>query len=316
MDFRRQRYFLAVAQNLGFRRAAEVLNVSQPALSQQIQALEDELGLSLIDRTGRTIRLTRAGEEYCRGVETILGELQRSVQRARDAEHDAKRSLSIGTDPMMLLSHLSNSVKSFRSCHPGIRVMISMVPQRETIQRLLDRRLDVMLANADPKCTELHAEPVCSFQINVALPLDHPLAENEEIDLRALEGETVLVPAGPNPVMDYNGIREICRTFDIKPFDVFEVFEENPSLSIVGLVACGLGFAFVSSGYRDLLPSKVAYRRVKQARGEIKEWACFRRIDENAFVTDFVNFLKRPGGQGQGSRQTTSRRLPLHSLHD
>lgn len=288
MDFRRQRYFLAVAQNLGFRKAAEILNISQPALSQQIRALEEDLGVVLFDRTGRMVSLTPAGEEYYRGVEAMLSEMQHWVRRTRDAHAGQQNVLTLGVNTVMVVSRLPPIVNAFREAHPEVQLNISVTPPPDIFRQLADRHIDLALTGYAMSDEEIGAEPLWHFPIKVALSASHPLAGKDVVDLHDLAGETLLVPARPSELMSYNKAEELNRALGIVPFRIHEVVGDKPSFTIMGLVSCSLGFALLSSAYEDVMPSRIVFRPVLQPFGAATISACFRQADQNPLIEKFM----------------------------
>lgn len=293
MDFRRQRYFLAVAQNGGFRKAAEILHVSQSALSQQIQALEQDLGIELFERRGRNVQLTPAGEEYCHGVEATLADMQHWVRRARDVQEGWKNCLTIGVNPMMMLSSLPPIISAFRKAHQNVRINITITPPPEVLMQLRDGRVDLALTGYGVGDEDVVAEALWTFPVKLALPIDHPQAKNDIIDLRMLAGETIFVPARPSNSMGAAAVRELCKAKSLPAYDIHEVVGDKPSLTIMGLLSCGHGFAFLSSAYRHVLPSRIVFRDAVQLNNTVTVAACFRRNDDNPLIGEFMGFARR-----------------------
>lgn len=174
------RYLIAVADMHSFTRAAEALYVSQPTLSQQIKQLEDVLDVQLLDRSGRTVRLTAAGEVYLHHARRALGELD-TAKRAIHELHDLSRgSLRLGMTP--ITDYLAVPVlEKFNARYPGITVNTLEMPQDEIKAALAEDRVDIGIAFSSTLSTEEPSDDVDSHvlfieTINLAVGCDHPLA--------------------------------------------------------------------------------------------------------------------------------------------
>ena len=133
MELRQLRYFIAVAEELHFRRAAERLHISQPPLSQQIRALEDELGFTLLTRTRRRVELTPAGEAFLRDARALLAELDGAVATARRIDAGQTGRLRVGFVGSALLSIVPGTVERFRASRPGVAIELR---ERSTVDQL------------------------------------------------------------------------------------------------------------------------------------------------------------------------------------
>src|SRR5580704_7940523 len=132
MELRQLRYFIAVAEELHFRRAAERLHISQPPLSQQIRALEDELGFVLLTRTRRRVQLTPAGEAFLRDARIVLAELESAVATARRIDAGQTGRLRVGFVGSALLSIVPGTVERFRASRPGVAIELR---ERSTVDQ-------------------------------------------------------------------------------------------------------------------------------------------------------------------------------------
>ena len=133
MELRQLRYFVAVAEELHFRRAAERLHISQPPLSQQIRALEDELGFALLTRTRRRVELTPAGAAFLRDARALIGELDGAVATARRIDAGQTGRLRVGFVGSALLSIVPGTVERFRASRPGVAIELR---ERSTVDQL------------------------------------------------------------------------------------------------------------------------------------------------------------------------------------
>src|SRR5579875_3121175 len=200
MELRQLRYFVAVAEELHFRRAAARLHVSQPPLSQQIAALERELGHRLLDRTRRRVALTAAGESFLRDARLMLAELDVAVSSARAIAAGQSGVLRVTFVGSALVSTVPASVQRFRRARPGVEVGLRERSTVEGLRALRTGAVDVALVRPPIEPDEqLRTTAVLRERTVAALPEHHPLAQLRRVPLRRLAGQPlVMFPrAGP-----------------------------------------------------------------------------------------------------------------------
>jgi DNA-binding transcriptional LysR family regulator len=286
MELRQLRYFVAVAEELHFRRAAERLHISQPPLSQQIRALEGELGLALLIRTRRRVQLTPAGEAFLRDARAILGELDGAVVTARRIDAGQTGRLRIGFVGSALLSIVPGTVERFRASRPGVAIELR---ERSTVDQLRAVGVGVIdVGLVRPPIDDeqgLRAETVLRERTVAALPATHPLAALARVPLRRLAVEPlVLFPRDQAPGFHDLLIESLAGGTGTGP----RVIQYAPEmLTIIGLVAAGTGVSLVPASVSRLALDGVAYRPVAGApRSELV--AITRADDDSALVRAFV----------------------------
>ena len=142
MELRHLRYFVAVAEELNFRRAAERLHLAQPALSSQIKALEEELDVRLFERTTRVVRLTQAGRLFLNEARGVLGAAAQAEQLARKAEHGIVGTLRVGVIAPAASPWLARALRHFHQRFPGVQLSLSEITSTEQLRRLRLGELD------------------------------------------------------------------------------------------------------------------------------------------------------------------------------
>lgn len=210
------RAFVAVAEELHFVRAAERLLVSQPALSQQVRAMERELGVTLLERDHRRVRLTAAGEVFldqARRMLTLHENLRRDVLRAAGAED----RLRVAYVESSNLPFIARAVRAVREKYPLVRVEhLELYPARQA-EALLERRVDVGIAMLPVGHAGLTSLPLLRTRWSVALPERHPLAGLEAVPLAALRDvDLVVAPDEVNPPL-HRWLVERCRAAGFEP---------------------------------------------------------------------------------------------------
>jgi LysR family cyn operon transcriptional activator len=192
------RYLLAVAEHHSFTRAAEVLFVSQPTLSQQIKQLEDLLDVQLLDRTGRTVRLTAAGEVYLHHARRALGELDAGKRAIHELQDLSRGSLRLGMTP--ITDYLASPLLDhFNACYPGISMSTLEMPQDDIEAALAEDRVDIGIAFSSTLSAEGSSDVIDNHilfieTLNLAVGESHPLAgKPEPLSGHVLEQEPLVL---------------------------------------------------------------------------------------------------------------------------
>jgi len=247
MELRHLRYFVAVAEELHFTRAAERLHIGQPPLSQQIQALEAELGVQLFERTRRQVKLTEPGKHFLQRARQILA----SAQAARDetvriARGDAGE-LRVGFTSSLPLTHLLPMVlREYRLAYPAVRLVLGEMFTSRQFEALLEGRLDIGFArytgSTPPEgisLREIRRDPLVLF-----VNQHHRLAQAKRVSIADLRHEDfVAYPASVGAGL-IDLLHQLSRAAGFTPNVVQEVSEASTQ---IGLVAAGLGLAILPS---------------------------------------------------------------------
>jgi len=198
IDLRRLTYFVAVAEELHFGRAASRLDIAQPPLSRQIAQLETDLGVLLFDRSRSQIRLTQAGTvllDHARDVLDRLDRIQREVKRIGEGISGRLRIAFVGSASYGVLP---NVIKTFRSAYPDVELALSAMNNAELKRTVIRREIDIAIARPSLDDDELKSEPLHHEPLILALPDTSPLLQEQPIYLTALKDETfVLYPRKP-----------------------------------------------------------------------------------------------------------------------
>ncbi len=252
------RYFLALAEERHFGRAATRMHVAQPALSQQIKQLERDLGLPLFLRTTRRVELTEAGRRFVGHARAILGDLEHAAADMTAVATGRAGRVSIGFVGTATYDVLPRVARVVRQELPGIDLHLRgelLSPQ--LLEGVTDRTFDLALLRPDPPGSpavalrHLRTEPIVA-----ALPTQHPLARRRRIDLALLAGDTLVThPSGPRSSMHARVLRA-CAEAGFVPPTVLEVGE---TATMMVFVSAGLGIALVPEPVRSLALEGVTY---------------------------------------------------------
>ncbi len=242
MELRHLRYFVAVAEELSFTRAAKRLRMAQPPLSQQIRALEEELGGELFERAGRTVLLTRAGADLLPEARQILEAVDRLRERAMRRARGEQGALSIGMVTSFATPRLASMLQQFQRVHPGIQLSLGDHPSSWQLEALVRGDLDAGFLRPPAKMPEQLKRVVVQREpMRLAVPSAHPLAKRGVAGWKDLAGEPlILVEAGVAPPDYYSAFFERCRQAGAEP----TVRQTTLNVATqVWLVSAGLGIA-------------------------------------------------------------------------
>jgi len=263
MDLRRLRYFVAVAEELHFGRAARRLNVSQPPLSVQIRTLEREVGAPLLIRTQRRVELTEAGRVLLDEARRLLGQAEAAVVHARRAAEGTVGRLTIGFVSTVDYSILPPLVRRFRQKHPGIALKLLELTGDRQQALLQSGELDLGLSILPSSAAGLTRRPVLREPLIAAVPASHALAARRRTALRSLAAEPFIqFPRELAPGL-YDLAIAACQKAGFTPHLAQEAIQMQ---TILGLVAAGLGVAVVPQCMSKLQRPDVRYLAL-DARG-------------------------------------------------
>ncbi|MGA2392349.1 MAG: LysR family transcriptional regulator [Candidatus Lustribacter sp.] len=296
-EFRRLHYFLAVAEHLNFRRAAEELEIAQPSLSQQIRALEADLGFELFERNRRQVNLTKAGAEYLVGVRNGLAEFEAVARRSRAARDGLRGTLSIGTAGMLMIEHMPRIVRAFRSDFPDVDLTLTIMRNPDLFDALRRGRVELAFTTGNPADPQIGHEPLWSFSSRVVLPADHALAASSAVRLSELSGETLIVHPHRGGGSSANGVvMALCREHGFVAGAVREVPEIADLESLVGLVACGLGVTILPSPFELLICSAmVHFKPIRDVQNDGQLSAYWRKDERSQLISNFLDVAHRVG---------------------
>jgi DNA-binding transcriptional LysR family regulator len=275
VELRHLRYFVALAEELHFGRAAEYLHIVQPALSKQISALEHELGVKLFERNKRHVELTEAGAAFFADALDVLEQAGLAVERARAVGRGESGVLVVGFIPPALNSVLPAALRAYRDRYPNVRMVLRECTNRAALEGVITDRMHIAFVRLPFEPRGLRFETVYEEPVVLAIPEGHRLARYDAVPMAELRDEAlVMIPrAQERELHDY--YVALCQDAGFSPRIVHEV---TTTLVAVGLVASGVGIAFVpeSTGvmhrdgmvYRPLCDPTPRFRRAATWRGQ------------------------------------------------
>lgn len=260
MELRQLRYFVAVAEELHFARAAQRLHLAQQPVSFQIKQLEEELGVLLFHRTTRQVALTEAGRALLEEVYQALRHLERGVKEAQCAQRGERGQVVIGYVSTVLHTILPETVRRFRERFPAVEVVLQEHVSPTLDQQVAERGLDAALVFLDGQESlfpELTRQTLYTEPIVVAFPKAHRLAPCSGVPLRALANEPFVMYARRQKPYTYDLVITLCHEAGFSPIIVQEAAAEQ---AVIGLVAAGVGVALAAGSLREVHAREVAYR--------------------------------------------------------
>ena len=286
MEMRQLRYLVALADEQHFTRAAARLHIAQPALSQQVKRLEDEVGVALVDRTTRHVSLTPAGELLVARARRALAEVDAAAAELADLAGVRTGRVVIGAMRSTGRFDLSALLAAFHARHPGIELIVREDPSEVMLSRLHADELDVafLSVNRLDAGPDIQLHPLLDEPLVALLAPDHPLAGRGAIDMAELRDERFVVfgEGGSLRRIVLQGAREAG-------FEPALAFESTESTRMRAMASCGLGVALLPESETDHEGPPVAavpVRRPRLARDVTLAWRAHRRQSpaERAFL--------------------------------
>jgi DNA-binding transcriptional LysR family regulator len=261
MDLRQLRYFVAVAEEGNISRAAKKIFLTQPALSRQIKALEEEIGQCLLKREAHSIRLTPVGEALVREARELLQHAEQVLERARAAGRGVR--LRIGYAPSLAAGLLSVAVENFTQAHPNAHVELSDLSTEEMLEGLENGKLDVALSVGQQRGTRgLKWTPIRRAPWQLVVNSNHPLARRSQVTPAEVAREPLLVFCQRDYPEYWNIITGWLRQHKLRP----QIAGEYDGLeSLMAAVESGLGVALLTSRTAHRVPERVRLKKLSAA---------------------------------------------------
>jgi DNA-binding transcriptional LysR family regulator len=262
MELRHIRYFLAVAEEENFTRAAAKLGIGQPPLSQQIRDLENEIGAMLFHRVPHGAELTEAGTAFLPEARAALASAEKAKLAAQRATRGQTGRLALGfTASSAFNTAVSGTIRRFRGQWPEVSLSLTEMNSNWLMEKLMREEIDVAFIRPgleDPK--DVRLKRLADEPMLVALPAHHPLAKHEKVPLSALAGQPFILFPRTVGLSLYDDIVRGCRDAGFE----LVVTQEAPQIpSVVNLVAADLGVSIVPASIAHLALDGVAYRPIE-----------------------------------------------------
>jgi LysR family transcriptional regulator, benzoate and cis,cis-muconate-responsive activator of ben and cat genes len=290
MELRQLRYFVAVAEDLHFGHAAQRLRIAQPALSRQIQALEEELQVQLLFRNRRRVQITPAGQVFLERSRLVLSRAEDAIFAAQRAGGGVSGSLNLGFVGSATYDVLPAVLRTFTQTFPEVELILSEMTVHAQLEALTEKRIDIGLLRLPRKTEGLVFRTISREPLYAALPSSHRLARVSAVRLSALAGEPfVLYPDHPRPSWT-EFVIGLCHQAGFQPTVVQRTVEIQTTLS---LVAAGIGVSIVPACLGNISRKDVVYRRLIGLRARTELQVAYRENDPSRVVQNFLGVLWR-----------------------
>jgi DNA-binding transcriptional LysR family regulator len=304
MKLRQLQFFLTLADELGFGRAAEKLHVAQPSLSVQIKALEEEVGARLFERDRHHVHLTQAGKRFQEHARKIIALAETAKVEARCAEAGEVGSVALGYTASSMFSRvLPHVIRRFRDEHRNVLLSLHELTSLEQLHRLLDRSLDLGVLRKPDVATPLGLQITEWYRtpLLVAIAHDHPLARRPLLSVRDLRAEPFVTYPREAGTGIYWQVVELCAMAGFRPRVVREVLESS---TIIGLVAAGVGVAIVPADINCIRFEGVEYKKLSDSQAVSSLYVAQRQSDPSEHLRALCGMLMT----GIGPARKISRR--------
>jgi len=289
MELRLLHYFVTLAEELHFGRAAQRLCISQPPLSVAIRQLEEELQAQLFERNSKGVRLTAAGDHLLGKARQLLQLSQNAAQETRDVARGTVGHLRLGFVGSSLYRGLPQALESMQKSHPRVRVDMLEANSAEQIQGLLQMRLDLALVHSIQPPESVSSQLIVDEPFMVCLPDHHPLRTHKTIDLSDLRDDRLILFSNLVSPTYHQRIYEMCLACGFAPDVRHEV---RHWLSVISLVSLGQGVALVPAALERVGLPRLTFRPLRGAHPHSEMLAMWRRSPANPLVQALLAHLR------------------------
>ena len=303
IELRHLRYFLVVAEELHFSRAAERLYIAQPPLSQMIRRLEHELGVTLFHRTKREVALTDAGVIFLEEAKRTLAQAEHAIRSVRRAHRGELGRLVVGFIGSAAYSVLPPIVRRFREQYPDVDLTLQELSTVQQVHGLRDGSLQVGFLRPFKQEPTLRCKVVLRESLVIALPEHHRLSQHAKIAMRLLVDEPFVVfPRSLAPEL-YDQIISLCQRARFTPRIVQEAMQLP---TIVSLVAAGIGVAVIPASLQNLGRAGVSYRTIREATPKAELAVAWRPERSSPLLQPFLDVVAEQTNDEGGGLPSTS----------
>ncbi len=281
-----------MAEQLHFRHAAELVHVAQPALSQQIRQLEEEIGVTLFERSHHKVRLTPAGKAFYENAQRILKQADRAMADARKVEFGDAGTIRIGFVSTAAIRVLPDAMKKLQRQVPSAEVELNELAPGEQIDGLYREQLDIGFVHAKLSQDVLNTMVVARDRLIVAVPGSCRLADCLRVDLKDLASWTAIMPAGHSSSGFYEQVRMAYQMAGVMPERVHYTRLLQTGLL---LVAAGVGVSLVPESFQSIHVKGVVYKKLKIEPPLCELVAAWRQDNASPLLNRFIKNLPQLG---------------------
>ncbi|TDW97291.1 LysR family transcriptional regulator [Dinghuibacter silviterrae] len=297
MDIRQLTYFRTVAEELHFNRAAQKLFIAQPALSRQVKALEEELGVRLLERDRRNVSLTPAGAYLLQATTPLLSQLADIAHRVKLVADGLDGELRIGYTGSCVNTVLPRVLPALNRQYPRIQTYLNEMTSAAQLEALKSGELDIGFLRNPPPYPLWDTQPVWKEPFYLVVPLAHPLTARSFKSLQQVASERFILPPRHDGELYHEHILGICTEAGLHPL---VAHESTHGHTIVKLVESGLGISILPETFRRLYRHTVKFLPLRHTQRQAELTAVWVKDSRNAALEKFVGMIKlikREGGR-------------------
>lgn len=289
MELRHLRYFIAVAEELHFGRAAERLQISQPPLSLQIKQLETNLGVLLFRRTRQRVELTTAGKSFLKNSYNIIKLIEKACEESKSVDRGESGQLILAFTGAIGFELLPTILRTYQDKYPDVNIILKQLTTSDQIEAFHKNEIDVGLVvmpvlNESLNIELLHEEPFI-----VVLPRTHHLAQDRDtINIASLVNEKFIMTPRKSGEGYYDSIISLCHSAGFSPKKTQEADELHTAVSFV---ASGMGIAILPSSIQFVKNEDIAYFPLENNTSSYKTGIAWNKTEDSPTVLNFISFL-------------------------
>ena len=290
MELRHLRYFITVAEELNFSKAALKLYTAQPSLSQQIKDLEEDVGVKLLNRTKRKVELTDEGAVFLEQARLTLAQADKAVAMARQVSQAKQQMLRIGFVPVAEMKIFPYVLPNLRVQNPDLKIELLSLNNQEQMRLLKKGDLDVTFTRHNFNSEEVESTFVLREPLMFILPKDHPLAKYDRIPVKALNGIDFIIPSSEQSHTLHNTILDFAKEHGIE-FNVVQTADNI--LFNINSIGMGLGCTILPAYITPLSMDHSVVRPLSVELPQIDLYVSHRKDNSSVAVKRFMELLTR-----------------------
>lgn len=290
MELRHLRYFITVAEELNFSKAALKLYTAQPSLSQQIKDLEEDVGVRLLNRTKRKVELTEEGAVFLEQARLTLAQADKAVAMARQVSKAKQQLLRIGFVPVAEMKVFPYVLPNLRVQNPDLKIELLSLNNLEQMRAIKKGELDVSFTRHNFHNDEIESKFVLREPLIFILPKDHPLAKHERIPVKALNGIDFIIPAEEQSGTLHNAILDFAKQNNIE----FNIVQKADNILFnINSIGMGLGCTILPGYIAPLTMSNTVIRPLDVELPYLDLYVSYRKNMDSVAVQKFMELLTK-----------------------
>ncbi|WP_104489025.1 DNA-binding transcriptional regulator HcaR [Acinetobacter indicus] len=290
MELRHLRYFITVAEELNFSKAALKLYTAQPSLSQQIKDLEEDVGVKLLHRTKRKVELTEEGAVFLEQARLTLAQADKAVAMARQVFQAKQQMLRIGFVPVAEMKIFPYVLPNLRVQNPDLKIELLSMNNNDQMKAIKKGELDITFTRHNFNSDEIESQFVLREPLIFILPKDHPLAKYERIPVKALNGIDFIIPAAEQSQNLHDMILNFAKTNGIE----FNIVQKADNILFnINSIGMGLGCTILPGYIAPLTMNNTIIRPLDIELPYLDLYVSYRKNSNSPSVDKFMELLTR-----------------------